>query len=292
MAFSENPINQRFIGSVDRQEKATKRDKNINRSHEGERAESLNVGYICVKGPAVITAKHLKLPKGLKCVDPNKYILTLSDDGIFYIRFAIQISNFDLSALGLVSGISHAGEGLRKRRPVAFSEVLKTAENVSPTGVTLIDKKKNENLVDRRFFRKPVDYKFEPEEIFLPNLRYTGYQSLIGDPGVSTIHRVPISYSGVSCSTLAAQIYNPSITNRRLGQSQETEIPYKKPAIHFMNRGFKNVWQQELKFVGARTNQQSIYQDFSNFGKRDRSSQMNTLARELVDKASLDKRFL
>ena len=32
VAFSENPINQRFIGSVDRQEKATKRDKNINGS--------------------------------------------------------------------------------------------------------------------------------------------------------------------------------------------------------------------------------------------------------------------
>ena len=47
--------------------------------------ESLNIGYICVKGPAIITAKHLKLPKGLKCVDPEKYLLTLADDGIFYI---------------------------------------------------------------------------------------------------------------------------------------------------------------------------------------------------------------
>nr|UIB38890.1 RNA polymerase alpha subunit [Trentepohlia sp. YN1317] len=42
-----------------------------------------NIGYICVKGPAVITAKYLKLPKGFKCVDPEKYILTLTDDGIF-----------------------------------------------------------------------------------------------------------------------------------------------------------------------------------------------------------------
>lgn len=61
--------------------------------------ELLNIGYICVKGPAIITAKHLKLPKGFKCVDPEKYILTLTDDGIFHIRFAIQISNFNLFGL-------------------------------------------------------------------------------------------------------------------------------------------------------------------------------------------------
>uniref|UniRef100_UPI0030032963 RNA polymerase alpha subunit n=1 Tax=Cephaleuros lagerheimii TaxID=2738443 RepID=UPI0030032963 len=44
-----------------------------------------NIGYICVKGPTIITAKDIKFPKGFKCIDPNKYILTLSDDGIFYL---------------------------------------------------------------------------------------------------------------------------------------------------------------------------------------------------------------
>nr|YP_010261103.1 RNA polymerase alpha subunit [Cephaleuros parasiticus]UIB39044.1 RNA polymerase alpha subunit [Cephaleuros parasiticus] len=50
-------------------------------------------GYICVKGPGIITAKNLKLPKGFKCLDPEKYLLTLSDDGIFYLRFAIKSNN-------------------------------------------------------------------------------------------------------------------------------------------------------------------------------------------------------
>lgn len=59
---------------------------------DSEKEESSYIGSICVKGPAVITAKHLKLPKGLKCIDPEKYLLTLADDGIFYVRFAIRIS--------------------------------------------------------------------------------------------------------------------------------------------------------------------------------------------------------
>uniref|UniRef100_UPI0030023A13 RNA polymerase alpha subunit n=1 Tax=Cephaleuros diffusus TaxID=1519597 RepID=UPI0030023A13 len=52
-----------------------------------------NIGYICVKGPAIISAKNIKFPKGFKCIDPSKYILTLSDDGIFYLRFAIKSYN-------------------------------------------------------------------------------------------------------------------------------------------------------------------------------------------------------
>nr|YP_010260950.1 RNA polymerase alpha subunit [Trentepohlia sp. BN17]UIB38704.1 RNA polymerase alpha subunit [Trentepohlia sp. BN17] len=77
--------------------------KKILPSPEAQRAlneESCNIGSICVKGPAVITAKHLKLPKGFKCVDPEKYLLTLTDDGIFYIRFAIKVSNFN--SFGLI----------------------------------------------------------------------------------------------------------------------------------------------------------------------------------------------
>ncbi len=93
----------------------------------------MNVGYICVKGPAIITAKHLKLPKGLKCVDPDKYILTLSDDGIFYIRFAIQTSNFDLFGLEVSPTVSHV---------------------VSPTGKTLINKKKDLKKTDHKFIQQ------------------------------------------------------------------------------------------------------------------------------------------
>ena len=52
-------------------------------------SNSTYIGYICAKGPAIIYAKNIKLPKGLKCVDPDKYIVTLADDGLFYLRFAL-----------------------------------------------------------------------------------------------------------------------------------------------------------------------------------------------------------
>ena len=81
-------------------------------SQAPNKKESVNIGYICVKGPAVITAKHLKLPKGLKCIDPEKYILTLADDGFFYIRFAIQ-----------VSGLQH--EDKEENSIVSYSEYSK-----------------------------------------------------------------------------------------------------------------------------------------------------------------------
>ena len=54
-----------------------------------KKSNSTYIGYICAKGPAIIYAKDIKLPKGLKCVDPYKYIVTLADDGLFYLRFAL-----------------------------------------------------------------------------------------------------------------------------------------------------------------------------------------------------------
>nr|YP_009667509.1 rna polymerase alpha-subunit [Trentepohlia odorata]QCW57812.1 rna polymerase alpha-subunit [Trentepohlia odorata] len=48
------------------------------------------IGYICVQGPATIYGKDIKLPKGLKCLNPDQFLVTLSDDGIFFFRFAIH----------------------------------------------------------------------------------------------------------------------------------------------------------------------------------------------------------
>ena len=55
--------------------------------------DPVNIAYICVKGPATIYGKNLKLPKGLKCINPDQYIVTLSDDGLFFLRFAINNEN-------------------------------------------------------------------------------------------------------------------------------------------------------------------------------------------------------
>lgn len=46
-------------------------------------------GFLQVQGPAVVTAKDLKLPVSIKSVDPDKYIATLSFDGSLTIKFII-----------------------------------------------------------------------------------------------------------------------------------------------------------------------------------------------------------
>jgi DNA-directed RNA polymerase alpha subunit len=52
-------------------------------------------GFLNVSGPRVITAKDLKLPAGLQCVDPNQYIATLTEDGVLNMKFQInQGKNF------------------------------------------------------------------------------------------------------------------------------------------------------------------------------------------------------
>lgn len=48
------------------------------------------IGYLKVKGPGVIRAKHLRLPPILQCVDPEQYIATLGDDAYINMQFVIQ----------------------------------------------------------------------------------------------------------------------------------------------------------------------------------------------------------
>lgn len=48
------------------------------------------VGYLRARGPGVIKASDLKLPPYIVCVDPEQYIATLSDDGVFNMKFYIS----------------------------------------------------------------------------------------------------------------------------------------------------------------------------------------------------------
>lgn len=50
----------------------------------------IGVGYISVIGPAVVRAKHLKLPPGLKIVDPESYICAVSDYHTFNAKVHIS----------------------------------------------------------------------------------------------------------------------------------------------------------------------------------------------------------
>nr|YP_009104946.1 alpha subunit of RNA polymerase [Watanabea reniformis]AIT93603.1 alpha subunit of RNA polymerase [Watanabea reniformis] len=47
------------------------------------------VGYLQIQGPAVVRAMDLKLPLGIKCVDPTQHIATLSTGGLLVLKFLI-----------------------------------------------------------------------------------------------------------------------------------------------------------------------------------------------------------
>ena len=48
------------------------------------------IGYLKVQGPGIVTAKDLRLPPFLQCVDPNQYIATLADDGFLNVKFVVM----------------------------------------------------------------------------------------------------------------------------------------------------------------------------------------------------------
>lgn len=48
------------------------------------------LGYLQARGPGVVRAKDLKLPPMFKCVNPDQYIATLSQDGNLILTFTID----------------------------------------------------------------------------------------------------------------------------------------------------------------------------------------------------------
>ena len=49
------------------------------------------IGFLKVRGPAVITAADLKLPAGVYCASPEQYIATLASNGILNLRFVLSV---------------------------------------------------------------------------------------------------------------------------------------------------------------------------------------------------------
>jgi DNA-directed RNA polymerase alpha subunit len=60
-------------------------------SNIAETPKKALIGYLKKAGPGVIYARDLRLPKGIKCVNPNHYIATLSDKGFLNIKFQLQV---------------------------------------------------------------------------------------------------------------------------------------------------------------------------------------------------------
>ena len=75
-----------------------------------ENSKSSFIGYLNVSGPGVVRAKDFKLPSFLKCVDPDQYLATLSENGRLNIKFEICESLGKMSQYGENSGLQKNSE--------------------------------------------------------------------------------------------------------------------------------------------------------------------------------------
>lgn len=56
--------------------------------------DDVQIGYLQVQGPKVVYANDLKLPLGVKVVDPTQYIATISREGVIVLKFTLgKITN-------------------------------------------------------------------------------------------------------------------------------------------------------------------------------------------------------
>ena len=49
------------------------------------------IGFLHVRGPAIIKAIDLKLPVGVYCASPNQYIATLGSNGMLHLKFVVSV---------------------------------------------------------------------------------------------------------------------------------------------------------------------------------------------------------
>jgi DNA-directed RNA polymerase subunit alpha len=87
------------------------------------------IGYLQARGPGIVRAADLKLPPGIQCVDPEQYITTLSEDGVFNMKLHIEL-----------------GKGYRYA-----SSNLKDWSGVEPTSLSQISTDRSSLLLDTVF---------------------------------------------------------------------------------------------------------------------------------------------
>ena len=146
------------------------------------------IGFLKVKGPAVLRACDLVLPPGVRCVNPNQYLGTLAADGALSIKFLIAAGKgyctqdetfYDslsqtnlLPKLSCTSGISQNSKFLMstpdKNTPAKYS-ISNTHSMFTPLALGVVGKGKGRSTnypkktripnVGVNFLSRKVDYK-------------------------------------------------------------------------------------------------------------------------------------
>lgn len=97
-------------------------------------SETPQIGYLQVRGPAIIYANDLKLPLGVECVDPTQYIATLSTEGSLVIKFLIGKENvFFFDDNGAVMGKSFRTQSVSKSNASTKTSFLYGRDTIRKT---------------------------------------------------------------------------------------------------------------------------------------------------------------
>ena len=69
--------------------------------------EKKGIGYLDFQGPGIVQARDLKLPSGIRCVNPDQYIAKLEYDGHLVMKFIISTGkNYLIHSSSTIKGLS------------------------------------------------------------------------------------------------------------------------------------------------------------------------------------------
>jgi hypothetical protein len=152
------------------------------------------IGYLRARGPGIVRAADLKLPPFIQCINPDQYIATLSEDGIFTMKFFIN-------------------EGKNYHLHVS-SKNLNSTNQIA-----------NRLLIDAVFMPVlKVNYIIESNEqandfISAPLIRFNKNNSMLFTPDVDIFEKNSLAEKSKTIKTVKVGVVAPTMASRKQGGS-------------------------------------------------------------------------
>jgi DNA-directed RNA polymerase subunit alpha len=90
------------------------------------------IGYLQVRGPGVIRACDLKLPKSIQCVDPDQYIATLTHDGNLNLKFVMsEGQHYQVQTPKIIEEENKKFNSLTTKLPLSIDPVFMSVNKVN-----------------------------------------------------------------------------------------------------------------------------------------------------------------
>lgn len=213
-------------------------------------------GYLKINGPGIVRASDLKLPSFLKCVDPDQYLATLSENGKLNIKFEISEN------LGILSMEPNKTKRMLMYQDVHQEKSWKDSKNLnSNSNETLKINHSKIFKLDPVFTPiKKVNYTIQPYETFPLN---TNQQVICLELWTNgSIHpRKALSISLEKLNTIFSKLSKMKILNdiykkAILRSNQDYSLVQKKTFYHIDSRK-KNLAENYLEHPDAPVHMQA-----------------------------------